>query len=134
MSHKIRLGPIAIFLTIIAIVMATLAVLTTATTNADKVMAERFAEVTKTRYALEAEGEKFIREFDEQAGSGKIDAKKLGAKKSGAAYIKTIKNNGYILKAGVTSAGNKDGYKITEWKLEKEWNADDPYSNVWKGE
>lgn len=134
MSHKVRLGPIAIFLTIVAIVMATLAVLTTATTNADKVMAERFAEVTKNRYAMEAEAEKFIWKFDEQAAAGKIDAKKLGAKRSGEAYIKTIKNNGYILKTGVTSAGKDGGYKVTEWKLEKEWNADDPYSDVWKGE
>ena len=70
MSRKIRLGPIAVFLAVVAVVLATLAVLTTATTNADKVLAERFAGVTQSRYALEAEGEKFLQQYDEQAKSG----------------------------------------------------------------
>ena len=49
MQHKIRLGPIAVFLAVVTVVLTTLAILTTATTNADKVLAERFAEVTQTR-------------------------------------------------------------------------------------
>ena len=39
MNHKMRLGPIAIFLVVVAIILTTLATLTLATTNADKVMA-----------------------------------------------------------------------------------------------
>ena len=49
MSHKIRLGPIAVFLAIVAIVLSVMAVLSTATTHADRVMAERFAEMTQQR-------------------------------------------------------------------------------------
>ena len=141
MKHNIRLGPIAVFMTIVVIVLATLSVLTTATTNADKVMATRFADVTKTRYELEAKGEKFIQMYDEQVQSGKADPGKLGAKRSGSEYVKSIKNKGYILEVRVRPAGSSaDGrvknkkYEITGWKLKKEWNADDPYSNVWKGE
>jgi len=141
MKHNIRLGPIAIFMTIVVIVLATLSVLTTATTNADKVMAQRFADITKARYELEAKGEKFIQQYDEQAQSGKIDLKKLGVGQSDDEYVKNIKNKGYILEIRIrpqrssVSPGSKNKrYEITLWKLSKEWNADDPYSNVWKGE
>ena len=60
MVHKTRLGPIAVFLTIVAMVITTLALLTVATSNADRVMAGRFANITQTRYELEADGERFI--------------------------------------------------------------------------
>ena len=56
MNHKIRLGPIAIFLAVIAVVLTSLATLTVATSRADMVLAERFAEVTAIRYELNAEG------------------------------------------------------------------------------
>ena len=63
--HKIRLGPIAIFLVVVAIILTTLATLTLATTNADKVMAERFASVTAVRYELEAQGQQFLKDYGE---------------------------------------------------------------------
>lgn len=134
MSHKIRLGPIAIFLTIVTIVLATLAVLTTATTNADKVMAERHAKVTKARYELEAKGEGFLASFDNQAAKGRIDAKKLGAKKTKDGYKKTISGEGYTLEIVLKEPDKKGGYEIAEWKLKKKWNEEDPYNKVWKGE
>ena len=64
MSHKIRLGPIAVFLAVITAVLATLAILTVSTARADAVLAERFAQVTKLRYELEAEGSRFLAEAD----------------------------------------------------------------------
>ena len=134
MRHNIRLGPIAVFLTVVAVVVATLAVLSTSTANADKVMAERFADVTKARYELEARGQLFIQKYDEQVRSGSVDPGKLGAEKSGSGEVKEIKGKGYILEVGVSSAGPDGKYRVTGWKLKKQWNADDPYSNVWKGE
>jgi hypothetical protein len=81
MDHKIRLGPIAIFLTIVAIVLSTLAVLTAATAGADKVMAERFASVTQIRYELESEGEQYLQKIDSLAAEGKLTAEAAGAEK-----------------------------------------------------
>ena len=134
MRHRIRLGPIAIFLTIVTIVLATLAVLTTATTNADKVMAERHASVTKARYELEAKGEKFIAAYDAQAAKGRPNAKKLGAKKTKDGYEKTISGDGYTLEIILGSPDRKGDYRIVKWNLKKKWNEEDPYSKVWKGE
>ena len=68
MTHKTRLGPIAIFLVIVTMVITTLAVLTVATSNADVIMAKRFADITKIRYGLEAQGEEFL-SYTESAGT-----------------------------------------------------------------
>ena len=133
MSHKVRLGPIAVFLTVVAIVLATLAALTTATTNADKVLAERFASITQVRYELEAEGESFLKDFDEQAANGRISAGAMDAKSVDGGYEKIITGDGYTLQIRVTEPDASGNYEVTEWKLKKDWNADNPYKDVWKG-
>lgn len=122
--HKIRLGPIAIFLVVVAIILTTLATLTLATTNADKVMAERFAAVTAVRYELEAQGQQFLRDYDEQAATGAI---------TDADRNKTFENGGYTLEIEVSAPDAAGNYEIVKWDLKKDWNADDPYTHIWKG-
>ena len=134
MSHKIRLGPIAVFLTVIAVVLSTLAMLTAATSHADKVLAERFAYVTKIRYEIEAEGEQFVRDFDEASRAGAVDAALLGASETEEGYEKTIEKEGYSLTVEVSAPDAKGDFEITKWKLSKNWNADDPLDDLWKGE
>ena len=125
MSRKIRLGPIAVFLAVVAVVLSTLAVLTVATTNADKVLADRFAGATQTRYALEAEGERFLQQYDEKvAGGSAVTA---------ADRTKEIEKDGYTLKITVTEPDASGSWDVTEWKVIKDWNADDPYQNIWQG-
>lgn len=122
--HKIRLGPIAIFLVVVAIVLTTLATLTLATTNADKVMAERFASVTSVRYELEAEGQQFLRDYDEQISAGTVtDNDRIG----------TFAKDGYTLEIEVSRPDAAGNYNIVSWNLKKDWNADDPFTHVWKG-
>ena len=122
--HKIRLGPIAIFLVVVAIVLTTLATLTLATTNADKVMAERFASVTSVRYELEAEGQQFLRDYDEQISSGAVTDNDR---------IRTFAKDGYTLEIEVSRPDAAGNYNIISWNLKKDWNADDPFTHVWKG-
>ncbi len=125
MSRKIRLGPIAVFLAVVAVVLSTLAVLTVATTNADKVLADRFAGATQTRYALEAEGERFLQQYDEKVAGGSAV--------SAADRTKEIEKDGYTLKITVTEPDASGSWDVTEWKVIKDWNADDPYQNIWQG-
>ena len=73
MTHKTRLGPIAIFLVIVTMVITTLAVLTVATSNADITMARRFADVTRIRYGLEAQAEEFLSNVESSGGAGAMD-------------------------------------------------------------
>ena len=124
MNHKMRLGPIAIFLVVVAIILTTLATLTLATTNADKVMAERFAAVTAARYELEAEGQQFSRDYDELAAAGAVtDADRQA----------TIEKNGYTLQIRVSQPDGNGNFEIEQWDLKKNWNADDPFTHIWKG-
>ena len=124
MNHKMRLGPIAIFLVVVAIILTALATLTLATTNADKVMAERFAAVTSARYELEAEGQQFIRDYDELAAAGAVtDADRQA----------TIEKNGYTLQIRVSQPDGNGNFEIEQWDLKKNWNADDPFTHIWKG-
>ena len=125
MSRKIRLGPIAVFLAVVAVVLSTLAVLTVATTNADKVLADRFAGATQTSYALEAEGERFLQQYDEKVAGGSAV--------SAADRTKEIEKDGYTLKITVTEPDASGSWDVTEWKVIKDWNADDPYQNIWQG-
>ena len=124
MNHKLRLGPIAIFLVVVAIILTTLATLTLATTHADKVMAERFASVTSTRYELEAEGQQFLRDYDAQAAAGAV---------TDADREKTIERDGYTLEIRVSAPDGNGDYEIEKWDLRKNWNADDPFTHIWKG-
>jgi len=124
MNHKLRLGPIAIFLVVVAIILTTLATLTLATTHADKVMAERFASVTSTRYELEAEGQQFLRDYDAQAAAGAV---------TDADREKTIERDGYTLEIRVSAPDGNGDFEIEKWDLRKNWNADDPFTHIWKG-
>ncbi|MBR1780607.1 MAG: hypothetical protein IJ751_04290 [Oscillospiraceae bacterium] len=134
MSHKIRLGPIAIFLTVVAIVLSTLAVLTVATSNADRVMAQRFADVTQIRYELEADGARFLQAAAEAAADGRdvgedTDATPL----TDGGYACALEREGYTLRIEITQPDGAGNFEITKWKISKNWDMEDPMDNVWKG-
>ncbi len=63
----IRLGPLALLLTVVTICMTVLGILTFATARADLAMAEKLAASTRERYELEAEGQAFLRQAAEGA-------------------------------------------------------------------
>ena len=128
MMRKIRLGPLAIFLVIVTMVITTLAVLTVATSNADITMARRFADVTKIRYGLEAEAEEFLSNVEADGAAG-MD----GVTRTDNGYEFTAENEGYRLEAAVSGPDADGGYEVTKWKLTKIWNASDPMRSIWPG-
>ena len=118
MNHRTRLGPLAIFLAVVVMVITTMAVLTIATSNADRTMAKRFASVTQTRYQLEADGERFISEaVNGQAGS--------------LEFYEEL--NGYSITVEITEPDAEGNYEVLKWKVSKLWNADDPVQDIWNG-
>ena len=155
MAHKTRLGPVAVFLTIVAMVITTLALLTVATSNADRVMAGRFASITQTRYELEADGEKFIAavasgtadgmegvtagplaedteddiEIIEETGSAAGAESAL----SDAAYSFAAEKDGYRLEVEAGAPDADGNVEIIRWKLSRIWNSRDPIENIWQG-
>lgn len=146
MDHNIRLGPAAIFLTIVAIVLVMLALLTTATSLADSAMAERFASVTHTRYKLEAEGERFLAEAAEAGGYGNADSAEAGSGRSerplseleGAeqtekGYMFISELDGYRIEIEITEPDENGNYEILSRKTVRIWETADPMNNIWQG-
>ena len=133
MTHKTRLGPIAIFLVIVAMVITTLAVLTVATSNADVTMAKRFTDITQIRYGLEAQGEEFL-SYAESAGGGSGPADYMdGVTETDNGYEYTAEDGGYRLEVAVTRPDGNGRCEVTKWKLTKIWNASDPMNSIWPG-
>ncbi|MBQ6370387.1 MAG: hypothetical protein IJJ21_02250, partial [Firmicutes bacterium] len=56
----IKLGPVALLLTVITICLTVMAILTLTTAAADQAMANRFADSAQIRFSLEAEGQQFL--------------------------------------------------------------------------
>ena len=132
MTHKTRLGPIAIFLVIVTMIITTLAVLTVATSNADLIMAKRFADITQIRYGLEAQGEEFLSYVESADASNPADQMN-GVTDTGNGYEFTAEDGGYRLEVAVTRQEGSGRYEVTKWKLTKIWNASDPMNSIWPG-
>ena len=132
MKHRIRLGPIAIFLAVIAAVVATLAMLTFATSRADMALAERFAAVTAIRYELDEEGNRFLQAVEETSGKAAEGSGETTALAGGGWKYYTEKE-GYALTVEVVPAGSESGWQVTKWKINKLWEGADPFEDLWLG-
>lgn len=151
MNQKIRLGPVAIFLTVIAAVLATLAILTVATSRADYVLAERFAKVTGIRYGLEADGSRFLQALDDAAaqngaetpggaGDGLTEAEAMlsmlpeGSEVLENGHIQyTAEQDGYTLTVEAEPEEAADTWSVVTWKITKQWDGADPFEDLWPG-
>ena len=132
MKHKIRLGPIAVFLTVIAAVVATLAMLTFATSRADAALAERFARVTSIRYGLEIDGSQFMKAAD-AALKGYAAQFPEGSGETENGWKYTVEKDGYELSIELEKQDGHSGYEVKKWKIMKLWAGDDPFEDLWLG-
>lgn len=133
MGNKLRLGPVAVFLTVVAVILTTLATLTIATSRADVVLAERFAEMTQIRYSLEAQGSEFLSNLAEEleAGASLSSISELNRKADGIFEYKA-ERDGYELVIRLTES-DEDLYDIREWKITKVWEEEDLNQGIWAG-
>ncbi len=131
MSHKMRLGPIAIFFTIVAAVLATLAMLTVSTSRADVVLAQRFAQTTSIRYALEADGNRFLAALDTspQEALAMDGAEVL----ENGNYRYTTGQDTYHLTIEVTQNPDLNTYEVISWRMNKDWDENDAMGELWGG-
>jgi len=133
MAHKLRLGPIAVFLTVVAIILATLATLTIATSRADAVLAERFATMTAIRYSLEKEGNEFLYEVTQKLENGaSLNSISDLNRTDDGMYEYKAEKDGYELKIRLAPEGS-DSFSIEEWKITKIWNEEELSQDIWLG-
>ncbi|MBO4330989.1 MAG: hypothetical protein J5827_02825 [Oscillospiraceae bacterium] len=121
----IRLGPLALLLTIISICLTILAILTFTTARADLRLAEKFADTVQARYELERAGQEYLARLDagqetppepDETGVRRVD----------------LEHGGYKLHIGLREDG-QGGWELVTWLQEKTWEQDDTLDNLWSG-
>lgn len=133
MKHiPIRLGPLALLLTVISICMATLGILSFTTARADYSLAEKYASTVRERYVLEKEGQDFLRQVGEALAEGSAPEDFPGTDEDGMIH-KTLEYNGVRLLVGILPEGEA-GLRIVEWKIQKDWEPEDNTGDLWDGE
>lgn len=130
----IRLGPLALLLTIISICLTTLSILAFSTSRADLRLAEKYAETVRIRYELEQEGQAFLQEADETVSSGlPLNAMFDVSPRPGGGVSRTFEQDGTVLSVTLgPSAGT--GYTVQEWTIVRQWEEDNSIGNIWSGE
>ncbi len=121
----VRLGPLALLLTVISICLAILAILTFTTVRADCRLAEKYAATVQARYALEKEGQEHLAALS----SGREPAPEPD--EDGLLRIE-LEKEGYLLHIALLPDG-EDGYEIVSWRQEKPWEQEEIIDNLWDG-
>lgn len=117
-GKTVRLGPLALVLTVISICLSTFAILTYSTAKADLALAQRFADAVAVRYELEKEGRSYVSQRLADGYSGTIE--------------KEFEKDGYRLEI---EAGTEDGsYTVRKWKITREWVQDEHIEGLWPGQ
>jgi len=123
----VKLGPLALLLTVISICLTILSILSYATASADLRLAEKYAQTVSRRYALEIEGQRWMREL--QRGGG--DPQGAETDESGV-LRRVFEQDGSRLSVGVLPQEG-GGYRIVEWKQDREWNENTEIGSLWPG-
>ena len=134
MKHiPIRLGPLAVILTVISICMTTLGILTFSTAQADYRLAERYADTVRSRCELEAEGQNFLWEaalwLESGGGLESLDGVEMT---EDGMFRKEISLDDFTLTMDLLSDG--DGkLSVFNWRMRKDWEPGS-IGNLWMGE
>lgn len=135
MRHiPIRLGPLALLLAVISICMTTLGILAFTTARADLGLAQKYADTVQGRYALEYEGQDFLRlAGDALAEGGELEALANTEKDEDGVIWKTVARDETSLVIGLVPDQDR-GYNVVSWRIIKIWNADEGMGSLWDGE
>ena len=125
MRHiPIKLGPLALLLTVISICMTTLGVLAFATA-----LAQKYADTVQTRYALEAEGQRFLQTATKALEEGNAPESLDSTERDDDGTVwKTFQEGEFSLRVGVV---DESGHlRVVSWRIQKEWEPEGD-RNLW---
>jgi hypothetical protein len=126
----IKLGPLALLLAVVSICLTTLAILTFATARADLRLAEKYADTVSTRYALERQGQEFLRELSE---TDRADWDLMGWEPDADGICReSFEQDGTVLEVGFRATGGKS-FEVVSWRIEKTWTEDESIGELWDG-
>ena len=124
----VRLGPLALLLSVISICLAILAILTFSTARADLRLAEKTANTVSTRYALEEQGQRLRSELPSDKNAPLPAGWEAGADGS---LSRTLENEGARLH--IVLQPSEEGYVVAEWVHDREWASDGLLHGLWNG-
>ncbi|MCR2047456.1 hypothetical protein NSB25_09210 [Acetatifactor muris] len=135
MRHiPIRLGPLAILLTVISICMTTLGILNFTTARADLSLAQQYADTVRTRYELELYGQTFLRQVKEfLAEGGDITRMEETETDETGVIRKTFSENQYTLTVEIVP-DETSGFRVCGWRIRKAWEPETDMGNLWLGD
>ena len=126
----IKLGPLTLLLTVISICLTTLAILNFTTARADLRLAERFADTVQARYALEAEGQEYLREMDQLSPQAAEAMQRREADEDGVIWH-VLEQGDAHLRIGLR--WDNGVMQVVSWRQEKDWAQDELIDNLWSG-
>lgn len=134
MKHiPIRLGPLAVLLTVISICMTTLAILNFTTARADFSLAGQYADTVRSRYELEVQGQGFLRRAEEILTQGGdiagLEEAEIG---ENGVIRKTFSENQFTLTVEIVP-DPEAGIRVSSWRIRKAWEEDTNMGNLWMG-
>lgn len=139
MKHiPIKLGPLALLLTVISICLTVLGLLSFTTARADVSLAQKYGDTVRLRYELEAEGQAFLGEAHQALAAGGDAAAILegltGTETGEDGVIrKILTKDGFTLTVGIVP-DEEEGIRVVDWSIQKEWEPDTDIGNLWSGE
>lgn len=125
---SVRLGPLALLLTVIVICMTVLGLLAVTTARGDLSMARRYADSVEKRYGMEAQGQAFLQQIvrDPEVWD------ELERDKDDTGW-KVLTEEGLSLHIGI--ARNRDKYEIVSWQfIQESWEPKEEIGGLWSGE
>ena len=133
MNHTpVKLGPLALLLTVISICLTILSILSYTTAGADDRLAQRYAQTTSQRYELEVMGQEALAEFPAGFEAETSDVILSEAKDLSSALWKTIRLDDLTLVIGAVPEGDGSP-RVVAWEMNREWNQDTQINNLWDG-
>jgi len=125
----VKLGPLALLLTVITICLAILSVLVLTTARADLRLAEKYARTVERRYALERDGQAALGRLDAALSAGETPTE--FEPDGNGAWRLLLEEDGARLSIAVKADGG--AWRVTEWRHDREWDANLEIEGLWPG-
>ena len=123
----VKLGPLALIVTVISICLAILAILSYTTAQADLRLAEKTAANVSERYALEREGQAYLGEVGAALKTGSaLNVDSDGVLRHDLTYGDSVLSIGL--------AFEEDSWQIVSWRQEQPWEPNLDIGDLWSGE
>ncbi len=119
-TTPVRLGPLALLLSVISICLTILAVLSYTTAGADMRLAERYAQTVGTRYELERKGQQKLQELSDRGPES-------------GSYEEQIVSEDGLASLQIRAERGPDGLRILEWRFAHAWEEDTDVDGLWPG-